>query len=268
MSGDVFGNGMLLARGARLLAAFNHLHIFLDPAPDPEQAWHERKRLFDLQSSNWSDYDPARISDGGGIYDRSAKEITLSTQIQEMLGVDEDTLTGEELIRAVLRMPVDLLWNGGIGTYVKATDESHADVGDRANDSVRVDAREVRARVVGEGGNLGLTSRARVEFALTGGRINTDAIDNSGGVELSDHEVNFKILLAPACRAGTLSRTDRNRILSECLSEALHTVLSNNASQSLCLSLDEQRSREDPESFLRATDFLARHGGLGVGMDG
>jgi glutamate dehydrogenase len=268
MSGDVFGNGMLLARQAKLLAAFNHLHILLDPTPDPEVSWQERKRLFDLQSSSWSDYDPAKISEGGGVYDRSAKEIPLSSQAQEMLGTDQLTLSGEELVRAILRMPVDLLLNGGIGTYVKASDESHADVGDRANDSVRVDAPSVRARVVGEGGNLGLTPRARVEFALAGGRINTDAIDNSGGVDLSDHEVNFKILVAPASRAGILSRPERNRILSECLPEAVEAVLSNNASQSLCLSLDERRSREAPESFLGATEFLARRGGLDPKLEG
>jgi glutamate dehydrogenase len=268
MSGDVFGNGMLLARRARLLAAFNHLHVFLDPSPDPEVSWNERKRLFGLRASSWLDYDPAKISEGGGVFDRSAKEIRLSPQARQMLEVDAETLSGEELTRAVLCMSVDLLWNGGIGTYVKATRESHSDVGDRADDAVRVNAPEVRARVVGEGGNLGFTPRARVEFALKGGKINTDAVDNSGGVDLSDREVNFKILLAPACRAGTLSRDRRNQVLSECVGEAVERVLFNSQSQSLCLSLDERRAQEDPESFLRAADFLSREQGLDPELEG
>jgi glutamate dehydrogenase len=268
MAGDVFGNGMLLARKAKMVAAFNHLHVFLDPAPDPEVAWAERSRLFDGPASGWGDYDTSKISEGGGVFDRSAKEVPLSPQVRQMLDTDAEIVSVEELIRLVLSMPVDLLWNGGIGTYVKAADESHADVGDTANDAVRVDARDLRARVVGEGGNLGFTQLARVEFALGGGRMNTDAVDNSGGVDMSDHEVNFKILAAQAFRGGSITREERNRILTECLGEAVDAVLSNSASQSVCISLDERRALEDPEGLLAATSFLARHAGLDPDLEG
>ena len=170
MSGDVFGNGMLCSRHTKLLAAFNHMHVFLDPDPDPEASYDERRRLFDLPRSAWSDYDESLISEGGGIHPRAAKSIQLSPQVREALGIEEERLAPNDLVQAILKAPVDLLYNGGIGTYVKASTESHADVGDKANDAVRVDARELRCKVVGEGGNLGVTQRARIEYALSGGR--------------------------------------------------------------------------------------------------
>jgi glutamate dehydrogenase len=267
MSGDVFGNGLLLARKARLLAAFDHRHIFLDPNPDPETAWAERRRLFELPGSSWRDYDPGKISDGGGVYDRDARRIVLSPEARMALGVDDNELSGAGLIQAILRMPVDLLWNGGIGTYVKSSRESHEDVRDRGNDDVRVDARELRARVVGEGGNLGFTPRARAECALRGCRIQTDALDNSGGVDLSDHEVNFKILLASAEVSGRLTREARNRELRECAGAAVESVLANNASQSRCLSADLLRTARDPDRMALAAEFLARHAGFDPALE-
>jgi glutamate dehydrogenase len=186
MSGDVFGNGMLLSRHIRLQAAFDHRHIFLDPDPHTVVSYAERARLFALPRSSWDDYDQKTLSRGGGIYPRSAKSIALSSEVRSLLGIESSTAAPNEVIRAILRMPVDLLWNGGIGTYVKASDERNAEVGDRTNDAVRVDGRELRARVVGEGGNLGLTQRGRVEYALHRGRLNTDFIDNSAGVNTSD----------------------------------------------------------------------------------
>ena len=256
MSGDVFGNGMLLAHRGRLQAAFDHRHVFLDPDPDPTRAWHERKRLFELRGSSWDAYDRSKISRGGGVYERSAKRIELSPEAKRVLEVERDWLSGEELIRAVLQMPVDLLWNGGIGTYVKASSESCEGVGDRANESVRVDASELRARVVGEGGNLGFTQLARIECALAGVRVNTDALDNSGGVELSDHEVNFKVMLAPRCADGSLSDTSRDELLRGCVEEANGAVLAHNAQQSRCVSMDQLRSDQDPERVELAMQFL------------
>ena len=262
MSGDVFGNGMLCSDRIRLQAAFNHLHIFLDPDPDPEAGYAERRRLFDLPSSSWSDYDPSVISAGGGVFERSAKAIELSPQVRSMLGVEEEVLSGQDLIRAILTMEVDLLWNGGIGTYIKASTERHGDVGDASNDLVRVDANRLRARVVGEGGNLGLTQPARIEYARAGGRINTDAIDNSAGVDLSDHEVNIKILLQAQVGSGELSMPQRNRLLKEMTDEVSMLVLRNNYYQSLALSLAEKRSREDPLLLYSLIEYLAERGGL------
>ncbi len=262
MSGDVFGNGLLLAHRGVLQAAFDHRHVFLDPDPDPVRAWHERKRLFEMPGSSWDDYDRSKISRGGGVYERSAKRIALSPEARRALAVEQDALSGEELIRAILKMPVDLLWNGGIGTYVKASDESHGDVGDRANVSVRIDAGQLRARVVGEGGNLGLTQLARVECALGGVRINTDALDNSGGVELSDHEVNFKVMLAPCCANGELSAPARDELLRACVEQATGAVLAHNASQSRCVSMDLLASDEDPERVELAMEFLVDRAGL------
>lgn len=262
MSGDVFGNGLLLARRGRLIGAFNHLHIFVDPDPDPEISWAERQRVFDLERSSWQDYDASKISAGGAVYSRTARSIELSPEARRALGVESDRLSGEELVRAILSAPVDLLWNGGIGTYVKASSESHAEVGDRANAQVRVDARDLRARVIGEGGNLGLTQLARVEFALAGGRINTDAIDNSGGVDLSDHEVNLKILLATDSRGAPLPRSERNRWLRDCLEAATTSVLEHNAAQSRSLSLDALRSAEDPDRFVQSAAYLSLEAGL------
>jgi glutamate dehydrogenase len=236
MSGDVFGNGMLLSRHIRLVAAFDHRHIFLDPAPDPAASFIERERLFALPRSSWEDYSHSVISRGGGVFARSAKSIALSAQLREMLGLDAASATPAEIIRAILGMPVDLLWNGGIGTYVKATTESHAQIGDRANDAVRINGAELRARVVGEGGNLGMSQLGRVEYALKGGRLNTDFIDNSAGVNTSDVEVNLKILLNPRVLAGALGLKDRDRLLAGMTRDVAALVLRNNYLQSQALS--------------------------------
>jgi glutamate dehydrogenase len=215
MSGDVFGNGMLLSRHIKLVAAFNHMHVFVDPNPDAERSFAERKRMFELPRSAWTDYDESLISEGGGVYSRTAKSIEISPQVREALGIEDEELAPNDLIRAILRAPVDLLWNGGIGTYVKASSQTQADAGDKANDAVRVDGRELRCRVVGEGGNLGFTQLGRIEYALGGGGINTDAIDNVAGVNTSDHEVNIKILLGSAIADGKMTREQRNELLAE-----------------------------------------------------
>ncbi len=262
MSGDVFGNGLLLMRNARLLGAFDHRHVFLDPDPDPEHAWQERKRLFELPRSSWADYDTDKISSGGGVFPRAAKSIELAPAVRERLGIGPGRISGHDLIRSLLALDVDLLWNGGIGTYVKASHESHADVGDRANDAVRIDAAQLRARVVAEGGNLGFTQAARIEAALPSGpdamavRLETDSVDNSAGVDLSDHEVNYKILLAPLVRAGKIDSELRRRTILGAAEEACESVLSHNRSQSLALSLDELRARRASGGFLRAIDML------------
>jgi glutamate dehydrogenase len=245
MSGDVFGNGLILSRRFRLLAAFDHRHIFIDPSPDPASSHEERKRLFDLPGSSWADYDQARISPGGGVHRRDAKRVVLSPEARALLGVSAEALTGEELVREVLRLPVDLLWNGGIGTYVKASAETNAEAGDSRNDQVRIDATELRARVVAEGGNLGFTQAGRIEYALRGGRINTDFIDNSAGVDLSDHEVNIKIALEEAIRAGRLAAADRDDLLRSMTGEVCGQVLMNNRDHAVILSLEERLSRED-----------------------
>lgn len=262
MAGDVFGNGMLYSEQIRLLAAFNHLHVFLDPDPDPAASYQERKRLFELPRSSWQDYDPELISEGGGVYPRSAKSIPLTPQVKEALGLSADALSGQELIKAIVRAPVELLWNGGIGTYVKASSERHAEVGDSSNDGVRVDANELRAKVFGEGGNLGFTQLARIEYARHGGRINTDAIDNSGGVDMSDHEVNIKILLQPLLRDGTLSFQQRNQLLEEMTDEVSELVLSDNYHQSLAISLAERRAHHNLGLFESQQGYLAEYGGL------
>lgn len=245
MSGDVFGNGMLRSQHIKLVAAFNHQHIFIDPDPDPAASYAERARLFGLPRSTWEDYDPKLISKGGGVFSRSAKSIHLSPEAQAVLGLHSETVTPPELIRAILCAPVDLLWNGGIGTYVKASDETHAEVGDRANDAVRVNGRDLRCRIVGEGGNLGFSQRGRIEYALNGGRINTDFIDNSGGVDCSDHEVNIKILLAAAREHGDLTLARRNRMLADMTEEVAALVLRDNYLQSQALSMMEARSAAD-----------------------
>jgi glutamate dehydrogenase len=238
MSGDVFGNGMLLSRHIRLVAAFDHRNLFLDPDPDPAASFAERQRLFDLPRSSWADYDTALISEGGGVWPRSAKSVPVSPQVRTVLGLADGViaLPPDELISAVLRAPVDLLWNGGIGTYVKATSQTQADAGDRTNDAVRVDASELRVRVVGEGGNLGLTQEARIEYALGGGRVDTDFIDNSAGVDTSDHEVNIKILLDGVVRDGQLSPADRNKLLHEMTGEVGDLVLTHNYLQNRVLA--------------------------------
>jgi glutamate dehydrogenase len=243
MSGDVFGNGMLLSEHIRLLAAFDHRHIFVDPNPDAAASYAERRRLFDLPRSSWADYDPKLISAGGGVFPRTAKSIPLTPQLRAALGIDDGVLrmTPAELMRAVLLAPVDLFWNGGIGTYVKAASESNADVGDKANDAIRVNGADLRARVVGEGGNLGFTQLGRIEFALqgsggAGGRICTDAIDNSAGVDTSDHEVNIKILLDQAVAAGELGAHERESLLASMTDEVGRLVLVDNYGQNVALA--------------------------------
>jgi len=262
MSGDVFGNGMLLARRGRLVAAFDHRHIFLDPNPDPEISWRERQRLFELPGSSWADYDASRISPGGGVYPRGAKRIPLVPEIRGRLDCPSEALTGDALVSAILAAPVDLLWNGGIGTYVKASRQSHSDVGDRANDAVRIGATQLRARVVAEGGNLGLTQAARIEAAAAGVHLNTDAIDNSAGVDLSDHEVNFKILVAPLVRTGELSTERRRELLAEVADAACEQVLTHNRGQALSLSLDQLRSERDIEPFEQVAATLCEDAGM------
>jgi glutamate dehydrogenase len=238
MSGDVFGNGMLLSPHIRLVAAFDHRHVFVDPNPDPVSSFAERQRLFALAGSSWDDYDRSLISPGGGVHPRTAKAINVTPEARVALGLDDSVTvcTPMELIRTVLRAPVDLLFNGGIGTYVKARSESHADVGDKANDALRVDGAELRARVVVEGGNLGLTQPGRVEYALAGGRINTDAIDNSAGVDTSDHEVNIKIVLDRVVRSGALTKGDRDALLAEMTDEVAALVLRDNYRQNRALA--------------------------------
>ncbi|CAN5115464.1 NAD-glutamate dehydrogenase [soil metagenome] len=237
MSGDVFGNGMLLSRKIRLLAAFDHRDIFIDPDPDMETSFQERERLFALPRSSWQDYDKKFISKGGGIFPRALKSIPLSVEMRTVTGLEGDHATPQDILQAILRIPADLLWFGGIGTYIKATTESHADAGDRANDGIRADASTIRAKVIGEGANLGVTQRARIEFSLLGGRINTDAVDNSAGVNSSDVEVNIKIALSRAERAGRLTRQDRNEFLAAMTPEVAELVLRNNYLQTLCISI-------------------------------
>jgi glutamate dehydrogenase len=233
MSGDVFGNGMLLSKHIRLIAAFDHRHVFLDPDPDAAASWRERQRMFDLPRSSWDDYDKSSISEGGGVYSREQKAIPVSPQVRDALGIDGDIteMAPPNLIKAILQAPVDLLFNGGIGTYIKAETESDADVGDRANDTVRVDANQVRAKVIGEGGNLGVTALGRVEFDLAGGRINTDAMDNSAGVDCSDHEVNIKILIDSLVTAGKVKVEERKQLLESMTDEVAQLVLTDNEDQ-------------------------------------
>lgn len=238
MSGDVFGNGMLCSEHTRLVAAFDHRDIFIDPDPDPATSYAERQRLFDLPRSSWQDYDRSLISAGGGIFSRSAKSVPVSPEMRAALGIagGVTAMTPAELMRAILLAPVDLLWNGGIGTYVKGSTETHADAGDKANDAIRVDGGELRVRCVGEGGNLGLTQRGRIEFANNGGRVNTDFIDNSAGVDTSDHEVNLKILLDRVVAAGDLTRKQRNALLASMTDEVAELVLRDNYEQNLALA--------------------------------
>ncbi|MDX6235175.1 MAG: glutamate dehydrogenase, partial [Nocardioidaceae bacterium] len=238
MSGDVFGNGMLCSEHIRLLAAFDHRDIFIDPDPDAATSYAERKRLFDLPRSSWQDYDASLISEGGGVFPRSAKSIAITKQMREALGLEgnQARMTPAELMRAILLAPADLLWNGGIGTYVKARSETHADAGDKANDAIRVDGHELRVKSVGEGGNLGLTQRGRIEYAKSGGHINTDFIDNSAGVDTSDHEVNIKILLDRVVADGDLTQKQRNELLASMTNEVADLVLSHNYDQNIALA--------------------------------
>ncbi len=264
MSGDVFGNGMLLSEHIRLVAAFDHRHIFLDPNPDAASSFTERRRLFELPRSSWEDYDTALISQGGGVFPRQAKSIPVSPEVRVALGLEDDVtrLSPPELLRAILRAPADLLYNGGIGTYVKATAETHAQVGDRANDAIRVNGGELRARVVGEGGNLGLTQSGRIEAALTGVVLNTDAIDNSAGVDCSDHEVNIKIFVDRMVRAGRLDPEERAEFLHSMTDEVGHLVLQDNIDQNVLLLNDRQRVIEWSPSYERMMDWLEKKADL------
>ena len=285
MSGDVFGNGMLLSPHIQLVAAFDHRHIFLDPAPDPASSLQERERLFALPRSSWADYDSRLISAGGGVYPRSAKAIALSPQVRAALGTEATSLSPAELIHAILLAPVDLLYNGGIGTYVKASSETHQQVGDRTNDAVRVNGADLRCKVVGEGGNLGFTQLGRIEFARRGGRINTDAIDNSAGVDCSDHEVNIKILLGLVVADGEMTEKQRNKLLAEMTEEVGQLVLQDNYFQTQALSVASRYAAEllgpearlirsleragrlnRPLEFLPSDDDIAQRKAAGAGL--
>lgn len=269
MSGDVFGNGMLLSKQIRLQAAFNHMHIFIDPDPqDPERLWDERKRMFNLPRSSWMDYDQSLISEGGGIFDRSAKAIELTPEIKALTGLKAETITPDELIKALLQTPCDLLWFGGIGTYIKAGEESHAEVGDKGNDGLRINGKQVGAKVIGEGANLGLTQAARIEFAQAGGRINTDAIDNSAGVDSSDHEVNIKILCTEAMRRGALPTGERNTLLASMTDDVAEHVLRHNYAQTAALSVSEDQAKADHDALERLMLKLEARGVLDREVEG
>ena len=258
MSGDVFGNGMLLSDSMKLVAAFNHKHIFIDPTPNPKKSFKERKRLFETPGSEWKDFNQSIISKGGGVFERSQKEITLSKAASKALGLtgDSNTFSGDELVKTILKAPVDLFWNGGIGTYVKAKSETNLDVGDPSNDDVRIDADELKAKIVGEGGNLGFTQLARVEYSKHHGLLNTDAVDNSAGVDLSDQEVNFKILLDQPIRDNKLDVTERNKVLENFAEEFCDRVLAHNKSQNMAIGLATLRSRKNLELYKKLIDFF------------
>ncbi|WP_428034524.1 NAD-glutamate dehydrogenase [Amphritea sp.] len=262
MAGDVFGNGMLLSETISLVAAFNHMHIFIDPDPDVASAFAERKRMFALPRSSWADYNSKLISQGGGIFNRSAKWIDISPQMKARFDIAADRLAPTDLINALLKAPVDMLWNGGIGTYVKATQETHADVGDKANDGLRVNGCELRCKVLGEGGNLGFTQLGRIEFALKGGSSNTDFIDNAGGVDCSDHEVNIKILLNELVSQGDMTMKQRNQLLREMTDDVAELVLKNNYRQAQALNIAEAFSQEALDDYIRLIKSLEREGKL------
>ncbi|KIH99316.1 NAD-glutamate dehydrogenase [Streptomonospora alba] len=264
MSGDVFGNGMLLSRHIRLVAAFDHRHIFLDPDPDAESSFAERRRMFELPRSTWADYDTAVISEGGGVHPRTAKSIPITPQVRRALGIDSETtaLTPFELMQHILSAPVDLLWNGGIGTYVKASTESNADVGDKANDALRVNGADLRCKVVGEGGNLGLTQAGRIEFARNGGRVNADFIDNSAGVDTSDHEVNIKIMLDREVGEGRLAKEERDELFLSMTEDVAQLVLANNYAQNVVLSAARKQAGAMMHVHARYMRRLEREGRL------
>ncbi|MFB7594761.1 NAD-glutamate dehydrogenase [Streptomyces sp. NPDC056160] len=264
MSGDVFGNGMLLSEHIRLVAAFDHRHIFIDPNPDAATGYAERRRLFDLPRSSWADYDTELLSAGGGIFPRNLKSIPVNAHVREALGIESGVtkLTPADLMRAILQAPVDLLWNGGIGTYVKASTESNGDVGDKANDAIRVDGRDLRVRVVGEGGNLGCTQLGRIEFAQAGGRVNTDAIDNSAGVDTSDHEVNIKVLLNGLVTDGDMTVKQRNKLLAQMTDEVGALVLRNNYAQNTAIANALAQSKDMVHAQQRFMKHLVREGHL------
>uniref|UniRef100_UPI0010F78EC7 NAD-glutamate dehydrogenase n=1 Tax=Parerythrobacter lutipelagi TaxID=1964208 RepID=UPI0010F78EC7 len=266
MSGDVFGNGMLLSKAIRLKAAFDHRHIFLDPDPDPAASWKERKRVFELPRSSWEDYDPKLISRGGGVFSRTMKSIPVSAAVRKMLAIEDKELEPDALIAAILKAPVDLIWFGGIGTYIKAANENNVQVGDPANDALRINGCDVRAKVIGEGANLGITQAGRIEFALSangsGGRINTDFIDNAAGVNCSDNEVNIKIALAAAKRGGKLSEKKRIALLESMTDEVAHLVLEDNRLQALALSIAEAGGAPAVAAQLHLIDTLEERGAL------
>lgn len=262
MSGDVFGNGMLQSKHTKLLAAFNHLHIFIDPNPDCQISYQERKRLFELPRSTWEDYDKKLISQGGGVFSRADKAITITDEMKAAFAIDADRLTPNEFIAKLLCAPVDLLWNGGIGTYVKSENETNSDVGDRANDAVRVNGEDLQTLIVGEGGNLGFTQQGRIEFARKGGRIYTDAIDNSAGVNCSDHEVNIKILLGDVMEKGQLSETDRNDLLAKMTDSVAKLVLRQNYLQPQAIELSAQNAAANLATHQRIIEHLEAEGRL------
>ena len=267
MSGDVFGNGLLRSRHVKLVAAFDHRHIFIDPDPDPAASFDERKRLFDLPRSSWANYDATLISSGGGVYPRTLKTITLSPEARKRLGTEKVSFTPNELLSTILRAPVDVLWNGGIGTYVKASSESSAEVGDRSNDGLRVNGSDLRCRMIGEGGNLGLTQRGRIEFALNGGLVNTDSIDNSAGVDCSDHEVNIKILLGAVMAEGALTIEQRNEVLIEMTDEVGELVLDDNRSQTLTLAIARRQALPMVNVHARYLHVLESEGWLNRALE-
>lgn len=262
MSGDVFGNGMLLSEHIRLLGAFNHLHIFIDPNPDPRLSFNERKRLFGLPRSSWSDYDSALISPGGGVFLRSAKAIAISEPMRQCLGISAEQLTPNELIHALLQAPVDLIWNGGIGTYVKSSQQTHAEIGDKANDALRVDGEQLRCKIFGEGGNLGMSQLGRIEYSLKGGACNTDFIDNAGGVDCSDHEVNIKICLDELMSSGQLALTERNELMRAMTDEVAQLVLNNIRRQTQALSFAANEVKSRMAEYVRFMEELERQGRL------
>ncbi len=262
MAGDVFGNGMLLSKHTRLVAAFNHMHIFIDPNPDAATSYVERQRLFELPRSSWEDYDAKLISKGGGIFSRSAKSIKLSAEMKTMLDTDKSKMTPNELLKELLKMQVDLIWNGGIGTYVKASSETHAEVGDRANDALRVNGNEVRAKIIGEGGNLGCTQLGRIEYTANGGRMNTDFVDNVGGVDCSDNEVNIKILLNALVDDGELTVKQRNRLLEDMTEEVAEIVLQDCNDQTRTISVTQVRGAEQLKEQIRYIHYLEKEGKL------
>ena len=268
MSGDVFGNGMLLSKEIKLIGAFDHRHIFIDPDPDPKASWAERKRLYELPRSSWADYDESKISDGGGVFPRTQKSIELSKQIRAALGIEESTVDPATLMNAILKSEVDLLWFGGIGTYIKASGQTDAAVGDPGNDSLRANASELRAKVIGEGANLAITQAGRIEFAMNGGRINTDFIDNSAGVDCSDKEVNIKIPLNREMRDGTLTLPKRNALLVKMTNEVADMVLEDNRLQSLALSIAESGGARGLPGVVRTIEILEASGRLDRRVEG
>jgi glutamate dehydrogenase len=262
MSGDVFGNGMLLSKHIRLLAAFDHRHVFIDPDPDAATSYVERERLFKLPRSSWADYDTTLISAGGGVWSRAEKSIPISPAARAVLGIEAERLAPNELLSAILKAPADLLYNGGIGTYVKAEDESHAEVGDRANDALRIDATQLRCKVLAEGGNLGCTQLGRIEAARRGVRLYTDAIDNSAGVDTSDHEVNIKILLGLAVSDGEMTEKQRNTLLPQMTDDVAALVLADNYGQTQLLSVSRRQALTLLDRQMRFMRFLEKAGRL------